>query len=68
DDMSFDGISNLMEQCNRCIDNGDIEEAKRLYSHILSIYESIKNGRDYPRISDTYNKIKRIYYRLQIYR
>jgi chromosome segregation ATPase len=57
-------INYLMEQCHARIDNGSIEEARRLYGQILSLYEQTK---DSPGGEQLYGRIKRLYYRLQIY-
>jgi uncharacterized phage infection (PIP) family protein YhgE len=57
-------ISQLMEQCHSQIDRGNIEAAKKTYGEILAIYEQSKES---PGAEMLYGKIKRLYYRLQIY-
>ena len=59
-------VNYLIEQCHTNVDKGSIEEAKKLYSQILSAYEQAKDnpGSDAEQL---YGRIKRLYYRLQIY-
>jgi len=58
------GIGQLMEQCHSQIDRGNIEGAKKTYNEVLTIYEQSK---DSPGAEQLYGRIKRLYYRLQIY-
>lgn len=57
-------INYLIEQCHTNVDKGSIAEARKLYSQILSAYEQAK---DSPEGEQLYSRIKRLYYRLQIY-
>jgi len=57
-------INSLMEQCHSQIDKGNIEAAKKTYNQILSFYEESKESAGAEQL---YGKIKRLYYRLQIY-
>lgn len=57
-------LSQLMEQCHSEIDSGNIEQARKLYQDVLSLYEQSK---DSPQVQQLYGRLKRLYYRLQIY-
>jgi uncharacterized phage infection (PIP) family protein YhgE len=57
-------VNQLMEQCHNQIDRGNVEDAKKTYNDILSAYEQSKES---PGAEQLYGKIKRLYYRLQIY-
>jgi peptidoglycan hydrolase CwlO-like protein len=57
-------INYLIEQCHTNVDKGSIEEARKLYGQIISVYEQTK---DSPGGEQLYGRIKRLYYRLQIY-
>jgi chromosome segregation ATPase len=63
-DSSGQDINYLIEQCHSQIDRGNIEGAKKTYNTILSFYEQSKES---PGAEQIYGKIKRLYYRLQIY-
>jgi len=62
-----DSLESMLEQCHVHIDKGDIEQARSLYSQILTIYEQSKDSGECPSPEEVYGKIKRLYYRLQIY-
>ena len=64
DPVQGQDISQLMDQCHGQIDSGNIESAKNTYNEIISMYEQAK---DSPGAEEIYGKIKRLYYRLQIY-
>jgi len=62
-----DDLSSMMERCHANIDSGSIQEARKLYAEILSLYEKTKDTRAYSDAEQAYGQIKRLYYRLQIY-
>jgi chromosome segregation ATPase len=57
-------VIQLMEQCHSEIDSGNIEQARQLYQDVLSLYEQSKGT---PQARQLYGRLKRLYYRLQIY-
>jgi peptidoglycan hydrolase CwlO-like protein len=62
--MEGQDIGQLMDECHGQIDRGNIEAAKKTYNDILAVYEQSK---DMPGAEQLYGRIKRLYYRLQIY-
>jgi len=65
--VNEENIDEMIEKAHDLIDAGNIEEARDLYMQILSVYESIKTSKSFEEATNLFNRIQKLYFRLQIY-